>query len=845
MPWHPGRLRRVGWLPGNGDRWAPDCPQLRPPEVVIATDSSQDRIELRLALVCYGGVSLAVYMHGLTKEVHKLVRASRAFDDVEDLAAANPFGADRTEAAYFEALREMARGGRRLLVTVDVIAGTSAGGINGVVLGKVLARGGEQDRLRSLWVEEGDLRKLLRGWRVGGLRLRAASAAVRLLSRAATPTSPLKGELMSRLLFDAMQDIDDSATGQAGLLPPTGSLDLYVTLTDLHGFEVLVPTGAGGASQRDRQHAQVLRFSSERGADEEFGAPATPALAFAARATSSFPGAFAPVSLESFADESGAVYEAAALERHFEYPYKEVGTGTQVARAADAWFVDGGVLDNAPFDLVVAAIGRKRAETQVERRVVYIQPDPGRPLVPAAPPAGPRAAPSWIGGLSRAVFSVKGTHTVLRDLRALRDLNLRIAEVGAIATSQMTAVTRLLDELLPPPGDDGLSWEVKGTDAIQAVAEQVRERARQHLGASYPSYCRLKVEAAARRLADEIARRLVYPPDSSGSSFVRAALGEWARGRDEWADPDPTRLLELLGPVDIPYRERRLLFLLAGVNELYAAVGSEPGAPQRVDLDRLKSRAWDMLDQLRARPGEAVEELDEDLVAFLSDRDIRESRFDAPAAFAAKNADHFTHLYTHCSEALKRRLGDGSTPLWEAYQDLTSAWDRKYRRQLLSRYLAFPLWDGLIFPTVALAQLPQFTPISVAQFSPLTARALPPPDGGKLKGVALHHFAAFTEAEWRENDYLWGRLDGVELLLRTLHDAGSPRPQAADTAPPSSPAEAVTRAGGVLLQEGLRAVLQSETDLRRIRSVRERIAEDVERLPLPRGMEPAGQPCSP
>ena len=37
--------------------------------------------ELRLALVCYGGISLAVYMHGITKEVWRLARASRAFHD--------------------------------------------------------------------------------------------------------------------------------------------------------------------------------------------------------------------------------------------------------------------------------------------------------------------------------------------------------------------------------------------------------------------------------------------------------------------------------------------------------------------------------------------------------------------------------------------------------------------------------------------------------------------------------------------------------------------------------------------------------------------------------------------
>ena len=37
--------------------------------------------ELRLALVCYGGISLAVYMHGITKEIWHLVRASHGHHD--------------------------------------------------------------------------------------------------------------------------------------------------------------------------------------------------------------------------------------------------------------------------------------------------------------------------------------------------------------------------------------------------------------------------------------------------------------------------------------------------------------------------------------------------------------------------------------------------------------------------------------------------------------------------------------------------------------------------------------------------------------------------------------------
>jgi hypothetical protein len=38
--------------------------------------------ELRLALVCYGGVSLVLYMHGVIKEILKLARASKTFHSI-------------------------------------------------------------------------------------------------------------------------------------------------------------------------------------------------------------------------------------------------------------------------------------------------------------------------------------------------------------------------------------------------------------------------------------------------------------------------------------------------------------------------------------------------------------------------------------------------------------------------------------------------------------------------------------------------------------------------------------------------------------------------------------------
>src|SRR5215813_12833907 len=104
--------------------------------------------ELRIALVCFGGVSLAVYMHGISYEILKLVRGSSALHRIADRARraqASFFDeADRddpeydTEAIYFELLREIGET-LELRVVVDIIAGASAGGINGTMLARALS----------------------------------------------------------------------------------------------------------------------------------------------------------------------------------------------------------------------------------------------------------------------------------------------------------------------------------------------------------------------------------------------------------------------------------------------------------------------------------------------------------------------------------------------------------------------------------------------------------------------------------------------------------------------------------------------------------------------------------
>jgi patatin-related protein len=563
------------------------------------------------------------------------------------------------------------------------------------------------------------------------------------------------------------------------------------------------------------------------GADRVFGPDSVGALAFAARATSSFPGAFPPVSLGSFADElDGRPFQAEPVEQLFRRRYV-----SQHGSSATVWFVDGGVLDNAPFDLVIEAIGRKRAQSEVVRRLVYIQPDPGLRLSPGeSDQPDPHGAPGYLAALLRGASTVKGSHSILRDLEGLRDLNLRISELGAIADQQMDLVEAAIDQAWaaavqgPSQTKAAQAWSVDDRQDVVALADSMYAAAPGFAGAGFSSYCRLKVEAAGARLADEVVARFVYPPGSSRSSFVRAAISAWARGRVEWRQPDPARLMELLGPVDVPYRERRLMFILSGINALYDGVDQRQ-QPTRAALDALKSRAWQMLEDLRAAPREAVAAVPDAAVGFLGADLSDQAVFSRPEAFASAHDADFTTLFTTYRTALAARLADSSTPIWQGFVELTAQWPEADRRGLLSRYLGFPLWDSLIFPTVALSSLPQFSPITVSQFSPLTAMALPTPEGGKLKGVSLHHFGGFIDASWRENDYLWGRLDAAELLLRMLRSSGPGHEQAV----PADAAQAAAQAGP-RLKGALSAILAAEQDLRQDPTLVTRLAADVARV---------------
>src|SRR4051812_22206994 len=103
--------------------------------------------EVRLALVLNGGVSLAVWIGGVTREIDAARRAfGLASTDEQD-----------TASLYGEILTALDQ-----RVLVDVIGGASAGGINGVMLGAAIVNGKPLADLRETWITLGDFRTLLR-----------------------------------------------------------------------------------------------------------------------------------------------------------------------------------------------------------------------------------------------------------------------------------------------------------------------------------------------------------------------------------------------------------------------------------------------------------------------------------------------------------------------------------------------------------------------------------------------------------------------------------------------------------------------------------------------------------
>jgi patatin-related protein len=769
--------------------------------------------ELRLGLVCYGGVSLAIYMHGVTKEIHKLVIASNAYESggtgVQE--ARNPFPESTSEHVYWDLLKEQEdKTGVRTRVVVDVISGTSAGGINGIFLAKALAHDLSQQSLRDLWIDKGDIKKLLRGWGWLPPWSKIPWLAGSAIVKGGDIKPPLRGTEMCTWLFEALKDMDKATSKNGSTLIAEGnSLELFVTLTDFYGYRRAIPIQNNLITDSTHRHVMAFTYDSES-AQDQFQGQYNELLAFSARGTSCFPGAFPPINLEGFEAATGAPSIDEALVSEFFRIYE-----LAEEKPAGTYFIDGGVLDNFPFSHAIEAIIQKPAATEVVRRLVYIEPDPG--AVHMGPPKA-QAQPRWPQTLIGAMSGIRGNEPILDDLVRVREFNDRVNAINSVVGERFPEVRDKIDALT---GTSGIP-DTPTIDQVRDWSDKLHAQARSTMGASYDGYQRLKVTAVVAGFAGMIACICNFPKDSNEAEFVNEVLLLWAIREEILAEPkDAERAVDRRGSFlrsfDLPYAQRRLRFVIQGINHLYGVVGSDH--KRRDVLDKAKQTLYERRSIITALlAGRNIgDDLGAATTALFGEDSIRARArtVEGAADFLVQQRTELDALLERFKKLLDDRLEGFGADIYNRFIDVTKDLSAEDRRSLLVRYLGFPIWDALIFPLRAMSEVGELDPITVVRFSPNDAKRLEP--GGahaKLKGVAVHHFGAFFNRESRESDYVWGRLDGVESLISLLTEAGAgPEPK------------------NPLYRRGFEAVLQEEKDLASTRAVQDRVRAKLDQMP--------------
>lgn len=758
--------------------------------------------ELRIALVCFGGVSLAVYIHGVSAEILKLVRASAALHSISDrdrlasigyaeIPDRNATGFD-TEAVYFQLLRDIGRT-VDLRVIVDVIAGASAGGINATMLARALSHDLPMSSLRDLWLDNGDVAELLAPearagrWSKWFLRpllwLAHASGLAKfrdleirrklsLFLRSRWFQPPLDGSRMLALMYDAVTAMGEPRHPAASLLPSHQALDLYVTLTDYHGYQKLVQIHDPPAIY-EREHRHVLHFRCRRDGgllpESDFTLANAPELAFAARATSSFPGAFPPAQIgemDSFLRQRMLSWPQRGefIQRNFE-PYRMANIDPVTVP-----FIDGSVVNNRPFREALSAIRGRAAYRDVDRRVVYIDPDPALPGAPTH-----HDLPGFFATLRGASSDIPRAQPVADELGWVNEFNEQARHLKEVVRVARPQIDRYLATLMAASGEMALTEQ-----HIGRWREQATQQARSEAGFAYDSYVQLNLASCRALLSRQVMDIRGVHPKSPFARGISAVIDAWAEragvmyqpAGDAAAQDGEARWLKVLRAFNIDYCKRRLSFLIRGQNRLQQLVEAPGNQPiTAAAVQSLKGEFYAHLEALhqRERGSETPDAAILALIAEIFAVGPAADQSGDMTAYAQQRIVQYAAQLDQLVERLAAQLDlEGATGGLDQLlvSSLGADWPPEARREVLVNYLGFPFWDILTFPLMRWPEMGEFDEVLVDRISARDASLLNQiACAQSVRGVEYAHFAAFLSRAYRENDYLLGRLHGLDRLV--------------------------------------------------------------------------------
>lgn len=604
----------------------------------------------------------------------------------------------------------------------DVLTGTSAGGLNAAFLATAVAHGcSDLTPIRSLWLQHGSFANLMR------------AATDRSL------VSLLNGdENFLPHIEEAFTQLAAAGTGFQLADPP---VVVRLTGTSLQGQVSTLKDGNGSISSIDHRVEFVFH-----GVDFDFATDPTaiPRMARACRSSASFPGAFEPSTVPADLFRGHHVWGL------FE---DETVSSTPV--------IDGGVLVNLPAMAALDAIIRQPSRERVHRVLALVVPDPG-----GGPDAVRIDQPTLGQVLGKSLVGIPLTQSLTDFVKVLNEHNLEVrarrgarqamlaefavqeSQVGWLRISDLAAtlfpayratrMTTSLDRtrfMLRP--ELRRAAAAAGLSDLSAVDAATVPWVPDVLAVGDDTWC--WGSSAVRRLASmiitwiNVAAELAAPDASDALMQVKADVSE-ARSRAERISPSAGLVQDLLAEelkldgssvtqafarACARWPSGEAATAAAEIRELNAALMTLAGC-----FERFLVLAGAALD---ARPADPAAEHRADEVASLRGV-VRLAEGAAP--------HHDGHLaLLLCLEVLEATFA-GTEPRPDQEVQLV---------QFTSR------------GPVSIDELGRSDPID------------------KLAGIELAHFGAFLKGSWRANDWLWGRLDAAQRLLRLMDSVSGDR----------------------------------------------------------------------
>jgi patatin-related protein len=320
--------------------------------------------EMQLGLVVYGGVSLAIYTHGICQEFYNAVRGRGIYKLIKAMTDAD--------------------------LVVDVISGSSAGGVNGVLLAYAIANSNDREivdfsQFAKIWRNNGEAIKLLKKPNV--FKFPLGANVNRENGNGATATAEaMRANLVHRqgLLAALIRGVEHKLPrSTTEWFSATKELDLAIAGTDYLG-RIERTTEEHQPNPGLKDHRAIFRLKHRQGRKEPFNPnyqdPTLPrtandtyqALIKLCQITAGIP-VISPLVEIDLQDRKNLVDRQLVTWGKLAKNYP-VDLSTN--QSDKLYFLDGGLLDTAPLTCLMRESSYRLPNRSSQRKLFYVDPNP-------------------------------------------------------------------------------------------------------------------------------------------------------------------------------------------------------------------------------------------------------------------------------------------------------------------------------------------------------------------------------------------------------------------------------------------------------------------------------------